>query len=321
MEERERIMGAYHVWIRLTLPDEELRSLERGFPQVRFMTGEQGAKEPHDVDALFTEEPLKEDLIERMGRLKWLHVTRGGVYQYLSPAVKSRAIDLTGSKGIHGQAFSEFALACIFALTKRLPQCWEAQKNRRWEKVVPEDVAGKTLGIVGLGTVGSELARKAKGLGLRVLATKRTVASKPTCVDEIGPPEFLPVLLPQSDFVVLCLASVPSTEKMLGEKELRSMKKSAYLINLTGGRAVQEAPLIRALKEGWIAGAALDAFAEQPLPPDSELWGLPNVIISPRIGGVTANRWDLLMPIFTDNLKRFLNAQPLRNLVDKERGY
>jgi D-2-hydroxyacid dehydrogenase (NADP+) len=321
MEEREKIMGACSVWILVKLPEQELRSLEHGFPQVRFMTGEQAAEEPQDVDAVFTEEPLKEELIERMGRLKWLHVTRGGVYQYLSPTIKSRPIDVTGSKGIHGQALSEFAVACIFALAKRLPQCWEAQRNRRWEKLIPEDVAGKTLGIVGLGTVGSELAQKAKGLGLRVIATKRTVASKPACVDEIGPTEFLPALLSQSDFVVLSLASVPSTERILGEKELRSMKKSAYLINLTGGRAVQEAPLIRALKEGWIAGAALDALAEQPLPPDSELWGLPNVLISPRIGGVTANRWDLLMPIFTDNLKRFLNAQPLRNLVDKERGY
>jgi D-2-hydroxyacid dehydrogenase (NADP+) len=309
------------VWIRLKLPEEELRSLEHAFPQVCFVTGEGGAERSQDVDVVFTEEPLKDELVRRMMRLKWLHVTRGGVYPYLSRAIKSRPIDVTSSKGIHGQAFSEFALACILALAKKLPQCWENQKRKSWKRVETEELGDKTLGIVGLGTVGSELARKAKALRLTVVATKRTLTAKPTCVDELGGPEFLPRLLSQSDFVVICLPSVPATEKILGEKELRSMKPSAYLINLTAGKVVEETLLVKAVKEGWIAGAALDAFARQPLAPDSELWDLPNVLISPRIGGATGKRWDLLMPIFTDNLKRFLAGQPLRNLVDKERGY
>jgi phosphoglycerate dehydrogenase-like enzyme len=154
-----------------------------------------------------------------------------------------------------------------------------------------------------------------------VIATKRTLTPKPPTVDELGPPEFLASLLPRSDFVVLCLASVPSTENIIGEQELRSMRKSAYLINLTGGKAIEEELLIRALQERWIAGAALDAFARQPLPGDSELWRLPNVIISPRIGGVTEQKWPPLLPIFAENLKRFVAGEPLRNLVDKELGY
>ena len=120
----------------------------------------------------------------------------------------------------------------------------------------------------GLGTAGSELARKAKALGMRVVATKRTAAPKPDYVDVLGTPDFLPRLLTESDFVVLLLASVPSTFNIIGENELRMMKRSAYLINLTGGRAIEETLLVRALKEGWIAGAALDAFARQPLPED-----------------------------------------------------
>ena len=120
---------------------------------------------------------------------------------------------------------------------------------------------------------------------------------------------------------MLLLASIPSTVNILGAKELRSMKKSAYLINLTGGQAVEEKLLVQALKENWIAGAALDAFARQPLPEDSELWNLPNVIISPRIGGLTEQKWSPLLPIFVDNLKRFVAGEPLRNLVDKELGY
>jgi phosphoglycerate dehydrogenase-like enzyme len=107
----------------------------------------------------------------------------------------------------------------------------------------------------------------------------------------------------------------------MGEKELRLMKKSAYLVNLTGGQAIEEKLLARALREKWIAGAALDAFARQPLPEDSELWGLPNVIITPRIGGLPEQKWEPLLPIFIDNLKRFLAGEPLRNMVDKELGY
>lgn len=283
-----------------------------------------GSIEPQwlgEVEGVFTEEPLPDAFVQRMPKLKWLHVTRGGVGAYLTPPIKARPIQVTGSKGIHGTVFSEFALACIFALAKTLPECISAQKEKKWRKPAPVGVEGKTLGIVGLGTAGLELARKAKALGLRVLATKRTLTAKPDCVDELGAPEFLPELLSQSDYVVLLLASVPSTFNILGEKELRSMKQSAYLINLTGGRAVEEKLLVRALKEGWIAGAALDAFERQPLPQDSELWDLPNVIITPRIAGITSEKWPPLLPIFRDNLRRFIAGEPLRNAVDKELGY
>lgn len=309
------------VWIRLQLPREETLSLQHEFADVSFVWGRETDQELKEIAAVFTDDPLPEELVRRMTALKWLHVTRGGVYPYLTPSIRERPIHVTGSKGIHGEAFSEFALACIFALAKKLPQCWQAQKGRRWEKVETEEIAGKTLGILGLGTVGSELARKARALGLRIIAIKRSVEAKPAYVDEIGAPDFLPKLLSEADFVVLCLASVPSTERILGEKELRSMKKGAYLINLTAGKAVEEKLLARALREGWIAGAALDAFARQPLSPDSELWGLPNVIISPRIGGAAAQKWELLMPIFAENLRRFRSQEKLLNLVDKERGY
>ncbi len=314
-------MESCHVWIRLKLPENELRSLEGAFPNVQFISGDNGQARAAQIDAVFTEEPLPDDLVTRMPKLRWLHVTRGGAIAYLSPAVKGRPIQLTGSKGIHGRSFSEFAIACIFALAKKLPQCWENQRGKIWERVEHEELEGKTVGIIGLGTVGSELARKAKALGLRVVATKRTMAARPSYVDELGGPDFLPRLLPQADFVVLCLASIPSTERILGEKELRVMKRSAYLINLTGGKAIEETLLVRALKEKWFAGAALDAFARQPLPPDCELWDLPNVIISPRVAGAAAMKWELLLPIFSDNLRRFLAGEKLRNLVDKELGY
>ena len=312
------------IWVRLDLPEKEFVSVRDSVTGCELWQGqgaEMNEQQLQQIDGVFTEEPLPDDLTAKMTKLKWLHITRGGVNAYLTPTVKTRPIQVTGSKGIHGTVFSEFALAGIFALAKKLPDCLAAQKERKWRKLATEEIAGKTLGIVGLGTVGSELARKAKALGLRVIATKRTVTAKPETVDELGGPDYLPMLLSQSDFVVLCLASIPSTENIIGETELRAMKRSSYLINLTGGNAIKEKLLVQALKEGWIAGAALDAFPRQPLPEDSELWRLPNVIISPRIGGIPAQKWPSLLPIFVDNLKRFLAGQPLRNVVDKELGY
>jgi D-2-hydroxyacid dehydrogenase (NADP+) len=315
---------SHRVWIRLDLPDHELSSLRESIPECEYLQGtnvESDERQLANIDVAFTEAPLPESLTTRMPSLKWLHATRGGVSAYLTPDVKARAIQVTGSKGIHGVVFSEFALACIFALAKKLPDCFDAQKQREWKNLQPMEVEGRTLGIVGLGTAGSQLARKAKALGMRVVAVKRTVTGRPDYVDELGEPDFLPRLLTESDFVVLLLASVPSTVNILREQELRSMKPSAYLINLTGGRAVDESLLVRALKERWIAGAALDAFDKQPLPVDSELWNLSNVIISPRIAGITSQKWPNLLPIFKDNLKRFIGGEPLRNVVNKELGY
>ncbi len=312
------------IWLRVKLPEKDLSVLRSDFPGCEIITETDDAirtERLQRLDAVFTEEILPESLVQQMPNLQWLHVTRGGVNAYLTPTIKERPIQVTGSKGIHGTVFSEFALACIFMLAKKLPECIEAQKQKKWQKLIPFEIEGKTIGVIGLGTVGVELARKAKALGMRVLATKRTVTPKPDFVDELGTPEFLPQLLAQSDFVVLLLASVPSTFNIIGENELRKMKPSAYLINLTGGRAIDEPLLVRALKEHWFAGAVLDAFARQPLPEDSELWSLPNVIITPRIAGITRQKWSALLPVFADNLKRFINGQPLNNLVDKDLGY
>jgi phosphoglycerate dehydrogenase-like enzyme len=314
----------HRIWLRVNLPEKDVPVLQREFSSCEFRHGDDASMIPQwlaQIDGVFTEEPIPDEIVQRMTNLQWLHVTRGGVNVYLTASVKARPIQVTGSKGIHGTVFSEFALAAIFMLAKKLPQCIEAQREKNWHKLQPMEVEGKTVGIVGLGTVGDELARKAKALGMRVLATKRTAAAKPDYVDELGTPEFLPRLLAESDYVVLLLASVPSTFNIIGEKELRLMKPSAYFINLTGGRAVEEKLLVRALKEKWFAGAVLDAFAKQPLPQDSELWSLPNVIITPRIAGITSQKWPAVLPVFKENLRRFIAGEPLRNVVNKELGY
>ena len=313
-----------NIWLRVNLPDKELTSLKEEFHNCELYQSDDASVDSpwlSQVDGIFTEESLPEKMVQRLTNLRWLHVTRGGVNAYLTPSVKARPIQVTGSKGIHGTVFSEFALACIFMLAKKLPEAMAAQSQKKWQKLQPIEVEGQTVGIVGLGTVGLELARKAKALAMRVLATKRNVGDKPDCIDQLGGPEFLPELMAQSDYVVLLLASVPSTFNVIGERELRAMKPSAYFINLTGGRAVDEKLLVRALQEKWFAGAVLDAFAIQPLPQDSELWSLPNVIITPRIAGITSQKWPAVLPVFKDNLRRFLAGEPLNNVVNKELGY
>ena len=315
---------SHNIWLRVKLPEKDVTSLRQEFSNCELRQSDDSGIELQwlgQVDGIFTEETVPDALVQQMTNLKWLHVTRGGVNAYLTPTVKARPIQVTGSKGIHGTVFSEFALACIFALAKKFPDAIAAQSQKLWQKLQPVEIEGKTIGIVGLGTVGLELARKAKALGLRVLATKRNPGDKPAFVDQLGGPDYLPALMAQSDFVVLLLASVPSTFNIIGESELRAMKPSAYFINLTGGRAVEEPLLVRALREQWFAGAILDAFERQPLPEDSELWTLPNVIVTPRIAGITSEKWPAVLPVFKDNLRRFIAGEPLNNLVDKELGY
>ncbi|MGH7845223.1 MAG: D-2-hydroxyacid dehydrogenase [Candidatus Binatia bacterium] len=314
-------MGSPRVWIKAKIPGAELDKLTREFPAVRFLTDHEAEAALDGVDAVLAEEPLSDAMVQQMKSLKWVQVTRGGANAFLTPTVKTRPITVTSSKGVHGLRFSELAIACIFALAKRLPQCWEEQRDKRWGKVFPDEVSGKTLGIIGLGTIGSELARKAKALGMRVIATKRRATGTPPYVDELGTPDFLPALLSLADFVVISVASIPSTENIMGERELRAMKKNAFLINLTGGKAIREHLLVRALKEGWFAGAALDTVPNRSLAPDSELWGLPNVILSFGSGGFTARKWDDVLPIFVRNLRLFLEGKDLHNAIAKQLGY
>ncbi|HKY07837.1 MAG TPA: NAD(P)-dependent oxidoreductase, partial [Candidatus Binatia bacterium] len=164
------------IWIRVKLSAEDLASLRQAAPDCELRQGDDNEVDSawlSQVAGVFTEEPLPDSLVEQMPNLRWLHVTRGGVNTYLTPLIKARPIQVTGSKGIHGTVFSEFALACILAFAKKLPQCIEAQRAKQWNRLQPVEIEGQTLGIVGLGVAGSDLARKAKALGMRVLATKR----------------------------------------------------------------------------------------------------------------------------------------------------
>ncbi len=282
-------------------------------------------REIEDADVLFSTS-ITEEQFSRARRLVWIQSPFVGVDSILIEDVRKSDVIVTSSKGIHASQASDHVFALILAFARKLPELLEDQRRRRWKPRHPfpfeplDELQGKTLGIVGLGSIGREIARKGKCFGMRVVGVKST-PSPIEHVDRVYGPDELEEVLKVSDFLVLCVPLTPETVRMIREEELRKMKKTAYLINIARGSVVDEKALIMALKEGWIAGAGLDVTKTEPLPENSELWTLKNVIITPHVAGSTPVYWDRAVRIFTENLRRFLRGEPLMNVVDKSRGY
>src|SRR5438105_8763028 len=212
----------------------------------------------------------------------------------------------------------------MLAFAKRFPRAMRSQQEGRWNAYWPEELEDKTVGIMGIGAIGSRVAEIAGALGMRVLAMRRSVDSRQRGegpVSEVLPPSDLPYLLRESDYVVVAVPLTPESHHLIGEGELRAMKPSAVIINIARGAVIDEQALIRALREGWIAGAALDVFEREPLPAASELWGMENVPLTPHISGGTRRYMERAVDLFCDNLRRYLAGEALRNVVDPARGY
>ena len=312
------------VWIRIeNLPGQWVEELRRQEARAEFWHGKEEEADPSwlaKVEVVFTDAKVTDALLRQLMSLKWIQFTRGTAYELIDPALRKSDIGASVVPALDGVQFAEFALGSVLLLAKQFPFFFHAQLESRWNRTMPLEVSGMTLGVLGLGTIGSAVARRAKAFDMRVLGLKKMPAAKPDFVDELWASERLKDLLLQSDFLVITLPSTPALFGIIGLEELRLMKKSAYLINLTGGKAIKEEHLVQAFREKWIAGAVLDALPRQPLPPDSELWRLPNVIITPRIAGFTPKRWQRLIPIFQDNLRNFISGEPIP-LINKELGY
>ncbi len=330
----------------------ELRSQGRTGPWVERLAavvaqGRPVGSPPKTLDSLLAEAEIVYAMVlipdhirERAPKLRWIHIGNAGIEAFLSVGLVSpigsgastaRAdmmpkadIMLTNSRGVHAIGIAEHTMALIFALAKGIPRLLANQRSRRWERFVTPELRHKVLGIVGLGAIGSEIAGLARGLGMRVIATKRSAVireSDASGINELFPPADLRTMLAQSDFVVIAAPLTAETKDMVSEPELKSMKTTAYLINVARGEIVNQPALIKALAQGWIAGAGLDAFAIEPLPQESELWELPNVILSPHMSGLTERRSDRLMGLFRENLRRYLAGRELLNLIDIDKGY
>jgi phosphoglycerate dehydrogenase-like enzyme len=203
------------------------------------------------VEVVFTDVPLPDVLVHRLGNLKWVQFTRGSAFELIEPALRDSDVSVSVIPTIDGVQFAEFAMGCVLLLAKQFPHFFHAQLESHWNRTMPLEISGMTVGILGLGTIGSAVARKAKAFDMRVLGVKRIAVPKPEFVDELWTPEHLGDLLAQSDFFVITLSSTPAVFGLLGLEELKLMKKTAYLINLTGGKVIKEEHLVRALKERW----------------------------------------------------------------------
>lgn len=315
------------IWLRLDLPEWAADRVRSSFPDVTFHTD---AELPNEalakVNGMFLSGTIADDVVERMPQVRWLHSTYGGAGTMMTPAVTARKLTLTTSKGTHSVPFSEFTIAAIFAMAKHIPRAVQAQAEHRWDEDMPDgiEVSGSTLGIVGFGAIGSELARIAHPLGMRVIATRQTLGEKPEYVDRIKTPEALPELLAESDFVVLAVPGAPDLAGIIDEQALRSMKPTAVLINLTARNAVPDEEIVaRALREGWIGGAVFNVFNTKrgEIADDSPLWDAPNMLISPRIAALDPRKWERLTELFMDNLRRFIAGDELINVAEYEKGY
>jgi len=264
-----------------------------------------------------------QNIIVRGPKLRWIQTMLAGVDHFLTPDIVKSRVVVTNMSGIHASPVSEVAFSMMLMFAKRAPFCFLNKQQKKWERFIPMLLHGKTVGIVGLGNIGRELARLSKAFGLRIIGTRRTArkGDKARYVDLVVPMTELKALLAESDFVVLLLPNTPETQKLIGEKELSAMKPTGYLINVGRGSTVDEEMMVRALEEGWIAGAGLDAYTVEPLPVESKLWELPNVIVSPHVSGRLANYDDVVTELFCDNLKRYLSGKRLRNIVNKKMGY
>jgi D-2-hydroxyacid dehydrogenase (NADP+) len=280
-----------------------------------------------ELDALLSEAEIvygfipPHDLLARAPRLKWINAPSAGVDRFRTSGIAESPVMLTNSRGIHPVQMGETVFGMILMLAKKALFFFHMKEERKWQRAMPEVLFSKTLAVLGLGVIGLEVARLGKAFGMKVIALEARSMERTENVDALYGPERLNEVLSACDYAVITLPLTPETEKMIGEPELRAMKRTAYLVNVARGGIIDEDALVRALTEGWIAGAGLDVFSKEPLPPESRLWGLPNVIISPHVAGDRADYQKLAVNMFCDNLARYLAGQELFNLVDKKKGY
>ena len=279
-----------------------------------------------DVEVLLRG-PLPQQIFDRLlgrcPRLMWVHSATAGVERVLTPVALERGIAITNARGVFSDPIAEYVLMMILAVGRRLPQLLELQRERTWQPLEGREMADVTVGVVGLGSIGRRVAELALTFGARVVATRRQVGAPSDLLPavEILPPEKLPDLLAKSDFIVLALPLTAGTQDMFDVDLLAQAKPGAWLINVARGALVDDRALLRAVREGPLGGAILDAFRDEPLPADSPLYGEPNVIVTPHTSWSSGRVLDRSIELFCDNLERFRLGQPLLNLVDPRAGY
>ena len=304
--------------------------LQERFPQLEVVhpaTPEDLVRELRDAEIAIGS-TLPPDELARAPRLKWVHSPAAAVHQFMVPEFIASPAMLTNGRDVFGATVAEHVIALILALARQLAACLRFQTQRVWGQQLlwnsttrPRTIAGTTLGLLGLGAIGSAVAQRATALGMKVVALRQHPEKPAENVTAVyGPPE-IAKLLAQSDFVVLSAPVTPASRNLIDSERLALMKPTAYLINVGRGALVDEVALTKALQTKQIAGAALDVFEEEPLPQDSPLWALEDLLITPHCAGFVENLWERHVEEISANLRRYLAGQPLVGLVDKANGY
>lgn len=266
-------------------------------------------------------------LPELAPRVRWVQASSAGIGQFVAQrnyAERWKGVIFTTARGIHAVPLAEFCALAMLAASRGLFLMRDLQARRHWERFAGTDLIGRTLVIFGHGSIGREVARLARSFGMKTIGVKRTVKDEDASahnVDELHPATAFRSLLPRAEFLVLAAPHTNETERVLGEAEFTLLPKGAFLVNIGRGALVDEAAMIEALKSGRLGGAALDVFATEPLPPDSPLWTMPNVLVSPHSASTSDRENGRLTDLFCENLKAFLDGRPLRNVLDVERQY
>ncbi len=333
------------VLITLPIPDDLINDLRDLSPRLNITV--HTAQKPEDippkvwehVEVLYTNNVLPDP--ERVPDLKWIQFHWAGVDRLMkAPILRKEGLVATTLSGASASQMAEYVLMMLLALGHHMPALFANQKQARWpadrwEQFTPVELRDSTVGIVGYGSIGRQVANLLSSFGSRVLATKRDAMNpedtgyRPTGLGDPGgdlvhrlyPPQAVRAMMKESDFVVVTVPLSPETHNLIGAEELATLKPSAFLVDVSRGNVIDQEALIHALKERKIAGAALDVFVTEPLPEKSPLWKMPNVILTPHIAGVTARYDERAMALFAENLNRYLARSPLLNQIDLDRGY
>lgn len=277
-----------------------------------------------EADILFDfDQTHQEDLPELALKLKWIQATSAGIGQFVRKMGYDKRTNwiYTTASGVHARPLAEFVLMALLMFAKNYEYMAREKANHHWERYHAEELAGKTLAIVGLGKIGRETARLAKAFDMRVIGSRRNILEPTLFVDALYGPADLDELLQQADYLILATPHTDETESLIGARELALLPAGAILINIARGAVVDEPALIAALQSGHLRGAALDVFAEEPLPSDSPLWDMPNVIICPHSASTAVTENQKIVDIFIHNLRCYLDGKPMQNVLDVERLY
>jgi phosphoglycerate dehydrogenase-like enzyme len=300
--------------------------------ELRFARGQEAHEAIRDAEIVVCGN-LAPDLLAAAERLRWISFWSAGLDNKVTPELAARNLLLTSANGIHGPNIAEHVLMFMLMFARQMAFFARMQQESRWERALPVDthranevfeLTGQTLGIVGLGRIGEALTVRAKAFGMRVAAVKRDPQSRYDAdvrPDALYGPDRLPQLLGESDHVCIALPHTLQTHHLFDAAMLAHIKPTAYLYNIARGKIVDEAALIAALQNGRLAGAGLDVFETEPLPPNSPLWRMENVIITPHISGLTPYYFARAAELLAANLRRYLDGQPLQSLYDTLRGY